>query len=119
MSSRSKGRRNELAYKKLLESRGYLVYLVKMPTKFSKDQDIFKLFDGIAVKNHYGYKISINHNVPITKINNSTLLFFQIKTNRKPKLEPFRLFKLAFPMKEIKIIIAIHHDHGGWEEIEI
>lgn len=68
VNSRLKGRRSEYKCKKILESEGWLVELVKPSVKFNKQVDLFGLFDIICIKN----------------INNKTILrCIQIKTNNR------------------------------------
>ena len=63
MNTRRKGRRNEYRCKEALEADGWKVLLTPPPARFKKEQDLFGLFDMIAVK---GNKIR----------------FIQVKTNR-------------------------------------
>ena len=71
---KAKGRRNEVKTKKYLEERGWLCELVRGSSKFSKSVDFFGLFDLIALKE-------------------GIVMFVQVKSNRKPKLRPFKEFK--------------------------
>jgi hypothetical protein len=50
MNNRSKGRMYELLCKKKLEENGYLVHLTDMPQRFKKNQDIWGIWDIIALK---------------------------------------------------------------------
>lgn len=101
-NSRKKGRRSELEYKEMLESKGEVVYLVKMPTKFSLNQDMFGLWDIFSID-------------PLTKQKS----FVQVKTNHKPNLKPFIEFRNRYLRSEDKVIVAIKYNHKGWEEIRI
>jgi len=67
MSSRAKGRRNELRCVLELQKRGYEVYLIPTQRRFDKVVDIFGLWDMVARRKSDG-----------------RLLFVQSKTNRKP-----------------------------------
>jgi len=49
MNTRQKGRRNEKKAKAILEGLGYQVALTANPTKFAVEQDLFGLWDAIAV----------------------------------------------------------------------
>jgi Holliday junction resolvase len=74
MNKRRKGLRVQRVVKKYLEEKGCLVYIIHH-TRFHKD--IFNLFDGFYIKN-------------------GCVVFFQVKSNKKPKLEPFREFSLKY-----------------------
>ena len=74
---RNKGNRIERLAVKELEDDGWKVYRVKGSTKFNKNVDIFGLFDILAIK-----KV----------INNTLYKFIQVKSNKKPTLEPFKAF---------------------------
>jgi len=63
MNTRRKGRRNEYRCKEALESDGWKVLLTPPPARFKKEQDLFGLFDMIAVKG-------------------KEIRFIQVKTNR-------------------------------------
>ena len=79
MSTRSKGRRNELKAKAILESLGYLVHLVDMPSRFKLEQDLFNMFDILA-------------------LNKDELRWIQVTTNRlKPPAERARLASFIGP----------------------
>ena len=71
---KSKGRRNELKTKQFLEKNGWLVELVKGSTKYNTSVDFFGLFDGLAIKQ-------------------GLVMFFQVKSNRKCSLKPFKEFQ--------------------------
>jgi len=77
MSTRTKGRGNEMKAKKILEAAGYEVQLTSMGTKYNKQTDMFGLWDLIAV-------------------DSNSVRFIQVKTNRKvygvarEKYESFR-----------------------------
>jgi hypothetical protein len=78
MSARTKGRRSEMKAKEILEAAGYEVELTKMPSKFSKQQDLFGLWDIMAK-------------------NDVSIRFIQVKTNRMiygMDLEPYKLWKV-------------------------
>jgi hypothetical protein len=49
MNTRAKGRRSEYKAKKILEDVGYSVTLTQSPSKWSLEQDMFGLWDLIAV----------------------------------------------------------------------
>jgi hypothetical protein len=73
VNTRQKGRRNELRAAKILEDAGYDVQLTPNPTKWSTQNDMFGLWDLMAVK----------HN---------EIRFIQVKSNRMvygALLEPY------------------------------
>jgi len=74
MNKRSKGLRAQRLVRKYLEDRGYLVYIIPH-TRFSKD--IFGLFDGFFIKD-------------------GVVGFFQVKSNTKPSMKPYRDFYLKY-----------------------
>ena len=98
MNRLAKGKRNELAYKKLLEGRGFICY---KPTwnKFSKMKDIWGLFDIIGT-------------------DGKTIIVAQVKSNRCPKsvIEQIRLFKVPGCVKKV---VAIKIDRHGWKELHV
>ena len=67
INSRVKGRNAELAWKKLMESAGWTVLLVKPPKKYDKENDFFNLYDGIAYKGKYRKYVQIKCNRMIGK----------------------------------------------------
>ena len=95
INKHAKGMRAELEFKKILESRKFITY---KPTwnKYSKNKDIFNLFDIIAV-------------------DSKELLLVQIKSNYCPKEVKEQIKKFKVP-KNIKKIIAIKVDRKGWIE---
>ena len=64
INKRSKGRRAELRTKKILEDAGYEVEVTKSPSKYAKQQDLFGLWDAMALKAN-------------------EIRFIQVKQNRK------------------------------------
>ena len=86
INKRVKGRKNELKARDILVSAGYEVELTKSPSKFSKQQDLFGLFDLIAVRE-------------------TDIRFIQVKSNKPiygQELEPYNLWKVpACCTKEI------------------
>lgn len=68
MNTRVKGRKNELKAKKTLEDQGYTVEVTKSPSKWQKQQDLFGLWDMMAIKA-------------------DDILFIQVKTNRNAPKE--------------------------------
>ena len=50
INTRAKGRKNEIKAKKILEAAGYDVELTKSPSKWAEQQDLFGLWDLMAVK---------------------------------------------------------------------
>lgn len=107
MNTRAKGRKNELAYKKILESRGYQVRLTPSPQKFAKEQDFFGQFDGFAV-------------------NDKEYIWFQVKSNTTagaPKKIKKWIGENKLPNNS-RYIVAVRIDGKGgqkvvWREIEI
>lgn len=89
MNSRQKGMRNERRAEKILQSEGWLTYRVKAPTKFSKCNDIFGLFDILAIQNF--------HELYPKKRTFTAIRFVQVKSNRKPPLKPFKEFSEQYP----------------------
>lgn len=102
VNTRQKGRRNELRAKKELESWGYKTYLVRNPHKWSKENDIFGLFDLVA-------------------IGKAGVKFVQVKTNRKPNLQKYQNFIDEYGSVDRKIsgIVMVWHDRIGWKTYSI
>jgi len=113
MSTRTKGRKNELEYCEILKARGYLVELTPPPAKFKKQQDFFGLFDILA-------------------FSKNDILFIQVKTNLKIKLENSKNqvvldileFKNTNKIPNVRYILANRIDGKSnkkpvWQEIEI
>lgn len=73
MNRRARGNKTEQFAVQLLESQGFITYRVPGSRLYQKNQDIFHLFDILAV------------------INNSYKLI-QIKTNQMRDINPHRLF---------------------------
>jgi len=94
VNTRRKGNRAELEAVKELEKKGYLVYRVKGSVKFNKNVDIFGIADILAIKK------------------NETKLV-QVKSNIRPDLRPFELFKQKFP--QITVEIWIRKDREGFK----
>lgn len=65
MNRRAKGRRNELRAKKILEAQGYQVEQAKGSSRWSKQNDLWGLFDLCGVKK-------------------DGVVWVQVKSNRKP-----------------------------------
>lgn len=67
VNTRNKGRRNEKKAQHILEDAGYDVELTKMPTKWAKQQDLFSLWDLIAVSHNEIRFIQVksNRNAPV------------------------------------------------------
>lgn len=88
MNTRRKGRKNELRARDILVAAGYDVCVTKSPSKFSEENDLFGLWDLIAVS--------------ATEIR-----FVQVKSNRnapKDELEAMREWVCpAFCSKEVWI----------------
>lgn len=64
MSTRAKGRRNEIKAKKILEELGYAVQLAPNPTRWSRQNDLFGLWDLIAVSGLDIRFIQVKSNTP-------------------------------------------------------
>lgn len=89
-----KGLRSQRKVRVFLESKGYLVYMIHH-SRWSKD--IFGLFDGFAVKD-------------------GKVMFFQVKSNKMPSIEPFIDFYKRF---QIDCEIFIVKDRKDIQEIKI
>lgn len=113
INTRRKGRVAELEYCEILKARGYLVELTPPPAKFKKQQDFFGLFDILA-------------------FSKNDILFVQVKTNLKIKLENSKnqiilnilKFKNTNQLPNVKYILANRIDGKSnkkpvWQEIEI
>lgn len=77
VNTRNKGRRAELRARDILEAAGYQVELTKSPSKWSKQQDMFGLWDLIAIRG-------------------SDVRFVQVKSNKKvygALREPYELWE--------------------------
>lgn len=92
MGARSKGNRNEVKAVKELETNGWLVYRVKGATRFNKNVDIFGLFDIVAKK---GKKIK----------------WVQVKSNRRPPMEPFKVFKDTYCSSYESVEVWVYRDY--------
>ena len=64
VNTRRKGRKNELKARDFLLGLGYLVELTKNPSRFQKQQDLFGLWDLMAIRD-------------------DGILFIQVKSNRR------------------------------------
>ena len=84
VNTRKKGQRTVLKGRKILEKQGYLTETVEKTGKYTKNKDLFNLFDLIAIKP--------NH----TKL-------IQFKTNTKPTLKPYHAFAKTYPQFHIEI----------------
>jgi len=94
----AKGRRLELNYKKFKESQGYICYKPIKSGRFTKQQDIFGLFDVVC-------------------INKKEVLLVQVKANRKIGTGEIRSFT-EHPLS-VRKILAVKKDYQDWEEFEI
>lgn len=77
VNTRQKGRKAELKAKKILEMAGYDVQVTANPSKWNKQQDMFGLWDLMAVKKN-------------------EIRFIQVKCNRMvygAALEPYELWE--------------------------
>ncbi|MEK6884447.1 MAG: hypothetical protein AABY22_32745 [Nanoarchaeota archaeon] len=110
MNTRRKGQRTELKAVQQLKKDGWITYQVKGSLIFNKNVDIFGLFDIFALK-----KIT-QENSPLFTIKRR---FIQVKTNRKPDLNPFRHFKKNYGDGLTLIEIWIWKDRKGFEIISI
>ena len=89
MSTRSVGRKAELLCKKQLEQEGWLVYLVDMPRKFKRQQDIFNMFDGIALRK-------------------GELLMFQVTTGTtRGKIKQLKEFTIKYALYKVAEYIQV------------
>ena len=68
MSTRDKGRRNELRARDVLLAAGYDVQMAPMPSRWARQQDLWGLWDLVG-------------------INAVSIRFVQVKTNKKPSRE--------------------------------
>lgn len=106
LNTRRIGRITELLAKKELEKEGYKVYLIPPNKIWSKNQDIFFLFDMLVCKGDQ-YKL------------------IQVKTNNVPSLKPFIEFKEEHGCDNLSIEIWIYFKRGskskikGWKRIII
>lgn len=67
MNNRQRGRQYELLCKRKLEKNGWLVYLVDMPQRFRKSQDLFGVFDILALKPGEKLWVQVKYNSSHTK----------------------------------------------------
>ena len=76
MSTRSKGRKNELRARDILVTEGYNVQMAPNPTRWAKQTDLFSLWDLMAIRK-------------------TDIRFVQVKTNQKRKetWEPMELWE--------------------------
>lgn len=95
MNTRAKGNRNEARAVTALENNGWLTYRVKGSTIWNKNVDIFGLFDIIAIKRLNG--------ITYTR-------YIQVKSNQKPSMKPFKLFKDAYGDERIAVEIWVYVD---------
>jgi len=100
VSSRRKGNRNELRAVKELEADGWLVYRVKGSFKFTRNVDLFGLFD-IAAKQG-----------PFTR-------WIQVKTNRMPNLQPFREFKRKYCSSTESVEVWCYRDYKECRKVTV
>lgn len=105
INSRMKGRRAEKEVKAMMELAGYKVYLVPMPKRYNKENDMYHCWDLLATRGEY-WK------------------FIQVKSNRKPSRQYIRKLNIfaeehANPFMAFEI--WIRHDgrppHKRWDEI--
>lgn len=62
VNRRQKGRRNEIKTRNALEAVGFDVILAPNPTKYSKQNDFFGLFDAIAISKNEVKLIQVKSN---------------------------------------------------------
>ena len=62
VSSRAKGRRNELLCQKKLEEKGWITYLVPPKQRFSSQCDVWEIFDIIAYKEQQRMYVQVKTN---------------------------------------------------------
>jgi hypothetical protein len=105
-NSRAKGRRTELKAKIELEREGWLLEQAKPSQIWGKQNDLFSLFDFLGIK-----KVG----------DKQYLIWVQVKTNKKPSLEPFKKFKEEYCDEYNVVEVWIWHDYSrkGWEKIRI
>jgi hypothetical protein len=89
---RVKGNRVRRKCINLLESQGWAVEVVEKTSRFVKVKDLYGCWDLICLKT-------------------GRTKFVQVKSNTKPKLDPFQEFALKYP--QIECEVWIHHDYGG------
>ena len=97
ISASKKGRLAELEYAKVLEDRGFIVYVVPRSNKWTKNKDIFGCFDLIAT--------SINEFVGVQVKCNST-------GGAIKQLSGF----VEHP-REFRKMLAVRYDDGKWKEV--
>jgi Holliday junction resolvase-like predicted endonuclease len=61
-STRQRGRNTELKVKKWLEDKGYQVQLAPMPTRYSRQNDLFGLWDALAVNGEEMLAVQVKMN---------------------------------------------------------
>jgi hypothetical protein len=113
VNTRSKGRKFEILAKKELEAQGYLVHLCDMPHRWKLQQDIFGLFDIIA----------------LNKLVNENILFpacfkkyVQVKYNdswKKKTLTGLKQFKDKWLSPDDQVELWNYKKGKGWEVIAV
>lgn len=98
ISSVRKGREAEAEYKKIMEAKGYDCFKPTKAGRYSKQQDIFGVFDIICV-------------------NTEELLLVQVKLHYKKDMAKLRAF--TNHPSAIKKILAVKIFRKGWEEYVI
>lgn len=96
--TRRKGNRVQLKAIKELQSRGYVVSKAEQTLKFSKERDMFGLFDLVAIS-------------PPGKI-----LFLQTTTNRPHTHLRYIKFSAEYPL--IPIQQWVWYDNKGWKKFD-
>lgn len=100
MNKRAKGNKAELRAVKELEAEGFLVYRVPPSRLYQTGQDIFSIFDMVAKKA-------------------SKTIWLQIKSNRKPNMQPFKEFKEKWCNALDSVQVWVWVDREGFTKIEV
>lgn len=102
VKTRAKGNRNQLKCIKALEKEGYRVAKVELGGKFTKEKDLFGLFDLVCIKK------------------NSPVLFVQVTTNRPHKHSEYEIFAeqyYSYPTY-IETEQWVWYDRKGWVKFQ-
>jgi Holliday junction resolvase len=97
-NTRAKGCRIENLAKRVLESEGWLVYRVPASRMWQKEEDVFGLWDLLAVKGRE-YK------------------FVQVKSNQRRDMKPLQLFAKEHFNPFVRFELWVYKDRTGWDEV--